>query len=264
MVLIAQRLFTDTTPNGIINTRLVLAFVRLTEHTSLSDKQKTAFLETLMMLARKVLAVWTHYHRFRKRQEALLPDIQVVDHDSPPSEVSFGYDQELFMEFDEFLVQYKSSLDCLAKIPAPLLGKNKWNPRSFGEKGQRLVRMLKSAIPRSEQHTIPAFEKLIFEKHKEDLEMIIEARDRVNHYIEGGLDYRNFSVFGQKRSGIITLRVPMWSADQSIVDMMQITFGNLISLCENFIVFFLGYFESRDWCLFTNLYLPRVRIVRFP
>ena len=196
------------------------------------------------MLARKLLSVWTHLERFQKRQQELEPNCPILDVDSESPSFDLAYDQELFIEFDEFLVRSKSSLDHLAKVPTPLLGKARWNPRSFGEKGEKLVRMLKSAIPRSECHTIPAFEGLIFQKHKADLEMIIEARNRINHYIEGGLDYRNFSVFGTKQRGVITLRVPMWSADQRIVDFMEVSFGNLIQFCEGFIGFFVGYFRK--------------------
>jgi hypothetical protein len=247
-----ERLFTDPSPNGVINSRLVLAFVKLLESTTLRPEQRQQFIEMLLMLARKLVCVWTHYDRFRKRQEELEPTAPIVDEESRHSTVQFGYDQDLFMEFDEFLVQYKSSLDYLAKTPSPLLGRNKWNPRSFGDKGQRLVRMLKSAIPQSERHTIPAFEQLVLSKHKENLDMIITARDRMNHYIEGGLDYRNFSVFGRKQRGVITVRVPMWSEDQTIVDFMRVAFGSLIALCETFIAFFLGYFLKPGLVVFHN------------
>ena len=33
--------------------------------------------------------------------------------------------EDLFMEFDGFLVQVKSTLDYLVKIPIPIFGKNK-------------------------------------------------------------------------------------------------------------------------------------------
>jgi hypothetical protein len=240
----AQRLFSDTSRNAIIQARIVLPFVQLLDATALEQKQKEIFLESLLMLARKLLSVWTHLERFQKRQKELEPNCPILDTDSASSSFELAYDQELFIEFDEFLVQYKSSLDHLAKVPTSLLGKARWNPRSFGDKGEKLVRMLKSAIPKTERHLIPAFQKLIFEKHKADLDTIIEARDRINHYVEGGLDYRNFFVFGTKQRGVITLRLPMWSADQPIADFMDVSFGNLIQFCESFIGFFVGIFQK--------------------
>jgi len=236
----------------MINSRIVLSCVKLLESTTLKPEQKQEFIQVLLMLARKVVCVWTHYERFRKRQEQLEPNAPIIDEDSQSAVFELGYDQELFMEFDEFLVQYKSSLDYLAKTPSPLLGRNKWNPRSFGEKGQRLVRMLKSAIPKSEQHTIPAFEQVVLSKHRENLDMIISARDKMNHYLEGGLDYRNFSVFGTKQRGVITLRVPMWSEDQRIADFMHAAFTSLLVLCETFISFFVSYFFKRGLVVFHN------------
>ena len=185
-------------------------------------------------------------------REQLEPNAQIIDVESQSPPVEFGYDQDLFMELDEFLVQYKSSLDYLAKIPSPLLGRNRWNPRSFGDKGQRLVKMLNSALPKDQQHTVPAFEDVVLSKHKENLEMLINARDKLNHYVEGGLDYRNFSVFGMKERGVIRLRVPMWSDDQRIVDFMRVSFGNLIGLCEGFIAFFLQYSTKPGLVIFHN------------
>lgn len=248
----AERLFTDPNPVGIINKRIVLTFVMLLDSTTLSADQKQQFFEILLMLARKLACVWMHYDRFQNRQKELEPNAPVVDVDGQSSSVHFGYDQELFMEFDEFLVQYKSSLDYLAKTPCPLLGRNKWNPRSFGDKGRRLVKMLKSALPRDQQHTFPAFKDVVLSKHSENLEMLINARDKLNHYIEGGLDYRNFSVFGIKERGVIILRVPMWSQDQTILEFMKVSFGGLISLCEVFMSFFLSYFKKQGLVIFHN------------
>jgi hypothetical protein len=250
--MMVERLFTDPNPAGIINSRVVLTFVKMLDSTTLSADRKQQFLDALLMLARKVACVWTHYDRFRKRQEQLEPNAQIIDVESQSPPVEFGYDQDLFMELDEFLVQYKSSLDYLAKIPSPLLGRNKWNPRSFGDKGQRLVKMLNSALPKDQQHTVPAFEDVVLSKHKENLEMLINARDKLNHYVEGGLDYRNFSVFGMKERGVIRLRVPMWSDDQRIVDFMRVSFGNLIGLCEGFIAFFLQYSTKPGLVIFHN------------
>jgi len=196
----AQRLFSDTSRNAIVQARIILPVVQLLDATTLEQKRKEIFLESLLMLARKLLSVWTHLERFQKRQKELEPNCPILDIDSPSS-FEFAYDQELFIEFDEFLVQYKSSLDHLAKVTTPLLGKARWNPRSFGDKGEKLVRMLKSATPKTERHRIPAFERLIFEKHKADLEMIIEARDRINHYVEGGLDYRIFPYSERSNAG---------------------------------------------------------------
>src|SRR4030088_3061594 len=113
----AQRLFSVTNRNAMLQARIVLPFVHLLDATTLEQKQKEIFLESLLMLARKLLSVWMHLERFQKRQKELEPNCPILDTDSASSSFELAYDQELFIEFDEFLVQYKSSLDHLAKVP---------------------------------------------------------------------------------------------------------------------------------------------------
>src|SRR5262249_47581245 len=84
-----------------------------------------------------------HNDRFAKEVERLTADAPIYEK-AATGHAAVSYSQELYLEFDEFLVQYKSSLDYLAKLPATLLGWNKWNRRTFGERGKRIIKMLRS------------------------------------------------------------------------------------------------------------------------
>ena len=74
------------------------------------------------------MAIWIHFDRFAKEVERLKTEFPIYDAQKTDN-LAIHYSQELYLEFDEYLVQYKSSLDYLAKLPATLLGWNKWNPR---------------------------------------------------------------------------------------------------------------------------------------
>jgi len=236
-----QELFYDLTENGLINQRLVCALVQFAQNLDLTNEQKRQFLNRLLLQAKKLLAIWIHFDRFRSEVERLRPDAPIYDAEAPAPHIKIRYSQELYLEFDEFLVQYKSSLDYLAKFPAAFLGRDKWNPRSFGDKGERILRMLRSVLPKGKEYFADDFEEKIFGPHRSNIQDAIEIRDRVNHYLEGGVPHENFRVFGVRQSGEVTYKVPMWSQDQTIVEFMNIAFHNHLKFCEDFIVFFLGF-----------------------
>jgi hypothetical protein len=218
----------------------MLALFSCTDRLILTDKQKNDFFNALLLQAKKLLSLWIHYDRFRKEEEKLKASAPVFDSAIHPGPQLITYSQELFMEFDEYLVQYKSSLDYLAKLPGSLLGRDKWNPRSFGEKGERIVRMLKSALPKEKKKQATDFEEFIFEKHKVDIQMIVDVRDKINHLVDGGISFKNFAVYGLRENGVVTYKCPMWSHDQCVSEFMRVAFYNHLKFCEDFIVFFLG------------------------
>ena len=67
------------------------------------------------------------------------------------SSVQLEPSQELFLEFDEFLVQVKSTLDHLVKVPMVFLGKNRWSLNTFGDKGDSVIKALSHNLPSSQK-----------------------------------------------------------------------------------------------------------------
>jgi len=251
--MLRQQLFYDLTENGLINQRLVLALTQLAQQMNLTNDQKQHFLNRLILQAKKLLAIWIHFDRFRREVDRLKPEAIIYDKDLPTAHADIHYSQELYLEFDEFLVQYKSSLDYLAKLPAAFFGAEKWNLGSFGDEGQRVIKMLRNVLPKEKKHLVAGFEEKVFAPHRSDIEDAIEARDKVNHYAQGGIPYENFRVFGVRESGVVTFREPMWSEEQTIREFMGIAFHNHLKFCEDFIVFFLGFYLPPK---FGFLHLP--------
>jgi hypothetical protein len=90
---------------------------------------------------------------------------------------------------DEFLVQFKSTLDYLVKLPVPLVGR-RWNLSTVGERGGSVRKALKRNLPKEYARTAKMVEEQVLDLHKPWLEMAIEARDRLNHFLDGGANLK--------------------------------------------------------------------------
>lgn len=249
--MLRRQLFYDLTENGLINQRIVMALTQFAQQLDLTSEQKEHFLNRLLLQAKKLLAIWIHFDRFRREVDRLKPEAIIYDKDSPTEHTDIQYSQELYLEFDEFLVQYKSSLDYLAKVPAAFFGERKWNFGSFGDKGQRVIRMLRSVLPKEKKQLVADFEQKVFAAHRSDIEDAIEARDRINHYAQGGIPYENFRVFGIRESGEVTFREPMWSEEQTIRQFMEIALHNHLKFVRISSCFFSGFTFRRSLGFFT-------------
>jgi len=84
--------------------------------------------------------------------------------------------------------------------------------------------MLRSVLAKSKKFLTDQFETLIFEKHRADIELVVEMRDKINHFVTGGIPYENFRVIGIRQGEKVEYRVPMWSEEQTISDFMSVVF----------------------------------------
>jgi hypothetical protein len=218
-----MQIFHDPTPNGLINIRIVASMLDIaTRYTTLTEQEKEHFLLILLLVARKMVSVWNHKERYIIEQDRL---IGVVSNEGlfPGTSVNLSLSQELFSEFDEFLVQIKSTLDHLVKIPVPILGKNIWSLRTFGSKGEEVLKVLRHNLPEQHKYTAIGFEKVIFDQHRPWLNHVIKLRDRVNHYLEGGISTQAFTVYKAGEE----IKVPMFTKEQTVAQLMAIVWQNL-------------------------------------
>jgi hypothetical protein len=98
----------------------------------------------LILIARKMVSVWNHLDKYHHEEKRLIEGFQ------SGAMTHFDFSQVLFNEFDEFTVQIKSTLDHLVKIMIPMVGK-KWNLRTFGNKGEDVLKALKRNICQEHQ-----------------------------------------------------------------------------------------------------------------
>ena len=246
------KVFSDPTPKAIIKSRILLRFAsEIIPRTDLLEKEQGDVLKVLLLVARKMVSVWQHMQKY-KEEEARL--ISVVASASPMQDntTRLEYSQELFSEFDEFLVQIKSALDHLVKILVPVLGPSRWTIRTFANKGEDVLKALRRNLPKELQGKVDGFEKVVFDAHRLWLEDTITARDKINHFLDGEIPIENFAVFknGEK------ITVPLWSPGQSISEFMDMAWLNLIHFVENFVAFSLYFKLPSDLALFHGVVPP--------
>lgn len=243
-------LFTDPPPHAIINGRIMLTMLNLMQATTLTEEEKERFLRILTMVARKMATVWNHKQRFVAEQERLVAEIPTLVL-NPNLSSNIMLSQELFCEFDEFLVQLKSTLDYLVKIPVPIFGKKVWNLQTFGGKGDDVLNVLRHNLPEKYKQSAKTFELLVLDQHRPWLDQVIKMRDKVNHHLEEGLQPQAFAVFKQSDQ----IRIPMYTKEQSVAQLIEMVWQNFLGFIEDFVALSLS-FKSRDELCFMRMQRP--------
>ena len=231
-------LFQDPTPNGIINQRYVLTMMKFAELTDMKPNEKEQFTNLVLLIGKKLVATWKHYNAYSTVEDQLIKQAEAGESLEKQPVQRVSYSQDLFLEMDEFLVQFKSTLDYLVKLPVPLVGR-RWNLNTFGERGGTVRKALKRNLPKEYARTAKMVEEQVLDVHKGWLEMAIEARDRLNHLLEGGADFRGMLVVKMMKDGKETVHVPLWDDQNTARHAMEVIFYNLLKLVEDFSVGFL-------------------------
>lgn len=231
-------LFQDPTPNGLINQRYVQTMIKLAELTDMKPNEKEQFINLVLLVGKKLAATWKHYNNYATIEDQLIKQAEAGESLEKQPVQRVSYSQDLFLEMDEFLVQFKSTLDYLVKLPVPLVGR-RWNLNTFGERGGTVRKALKRNLPKEYARTAKMVEEQVLDLHKGWLEMAIEARDRLNHLLEGGADFRGMLVIKMMKDGKETVHVPLWDEQNTARHAMEVIFYNLLKLVEDFSVGFL-------------------------
>lgn len=234
------KIITDPTPNGIINQRLIRHSIMLTEYTTLNDTQKKDLFDLLVLVGKKLVSVYSHYQNYAIQEDKLIEAAKNNPIENDQKVVTVEPSQELFLEFDEFLVQLKSCLDYLVKIPAVVIGHKKWGLRTFGAKGKDVIKALKNNVPKDHK-AMAKFAILFINQSSPWLEKTIEARDKINHFIDGGINFEYFTVIALHDGEKEILKLPMWNNEQSIRNFMEVVWRNLFRLCEDFVGSLIGF-----------------------
>jgi hypothetical protein len=169
----------DGVINGRINTRFALEALQFLE---ISNERKSEFQEFINLFSIKLCALWSHYLRYKAETERLRADPPIVTlTDEASGEVI--YSQTLFIEFDEFLVQLKSSLDYLSYVPAIFYGEGRWTLKTFGHKGEKFFNALERSLPKNDHQWVEDFKKTYLPKFQPYIDKAIDMRDSLNHFI---------------------------------------------------------------------------------
>ena len=212
--------------------------MRLVELTDLKPDEKENFINMVLLIGKKLVATWKHYNIYSTLEDRFIEQAKAGEVIDNQSIRRINYSQDLYLEMDEFLVQFKSTLDYLVKLPVPLVGK-RWNLTTFGERGGTVRKALRRNLPKEYARTAKMVEEQVLDLHKPWLEMAIEARDRLNHFLEGGADFQAVVVLKMMKDGKEFIHVPMWDEQNSLRHVMEIVFHNPLKLVEDFTAGFL-------------------------
>ena len=248
MRFIVQKIFNDPSENKIINRRFFNGIFKLFNYTDIEETDKEKLFHLLCLISKKLIGVWRHLDQFKAAENDLIKKAEESIKPKSNIFIEMEYSDSLFLEFDIFLVQVKSCLDYLVKVPSVILGRNKWSLSSFGDKGKKVARALDN-LPKEYKKQAQGYKSLLFDSQQDWLTDTINARDKINHYLEGGISFQHFTIYKDPDSGDI--HIPMWSSEQKISEFMDVVWSNLFRYCEDFI------------CLFLNLRIPpHLSIVR--
>jgi hypothetical protein len=231
-------LFNDPTPDGLINQRYLMTMMRLVNLTELKADEKKRFFDILLLVAKKLVATWKHFNAYSSLEDSLIEKAQASIAIEKQTLQHISYSQDLFLEMDEFLYQVKSTLDYMVKLPVPLVGRG-WNVSTFGDKGGTIRKALRRNLPRGNTNSARLIEEQVLDPHKQWLEMIIQARDRLAHFLQGGASFEAMIVIKTLKDDEETIHVPMWDKDTTMRIVMETTFHNLLKLVEDFTAGFL-------------------------
>jgi len=224
-------LFRDPTPNAIIVNRIAKRAIEIAQkYSDLSLQEQSDFFDLTLLICRKLVGVWKHLQAYKAGEDALVAKFEA-------GEKYPVYSQDLFLEFDEFTVQTKSTLDHVVKVLRPMLGR-KWNIATFADKGEAVLNSLHN-LGAAFEGRVKSIELICFnDDYKGWLDAIIDARNRVNHYQSGGLKIQNFAV-GRDADG--TIGVPRWSDVQTLRDAMEASWTKLFAFTEFFVVYAINF-----------------------
>jgi hypothetical protein len=217
--LVQRQMFEDPS-GGIFNKRLMLQFFQMAQQTNMTEKERGDVFDLLYVITLKFVSVWTHDQRFAKRETEMIAASEADPIDrrqNKPMRIASG--QELYIEWDGFLVQCKSVLDHMVKILHYTIGLKFSALTSFKDDGNGVIKVLKGNVGKNPPGARKAAQLLI--KHILNnqvwLKGMIEARDRMNHFQHGGMSPMAFGVASIiEKDGVQTLHRPRMNPDQLV------------------------------------------------
>jgi hypothetical protein len=233
--LVQRQMFVDPT-GGIFNKRIMLQFFQMAQQSELDEKQRAEVFDLLHVIALKFVSIWTHDQRYEKRQNELVAACEANPSDRRENKpVRFESAQDLYIELDGFLVQCKSVLDHMCNILHYSMGITFNSLTTFGDNGNKIIKILKCNAPSNGKRAAKELVRFIGD-NQEWLTLMIDARDRMNHFAKGGLPIMGFGVACIiEKDGTKKTHVPQMNDKQSVKEVMTMLLDNVLHFVEYFL-----------------------------
>jgi hypothetical protein len=233
--LVQRQMFVDPT-EGIFNKRIMLQFFQMAQQSNMSEKERADVFDLLHVIALKFVSIWTHDKRYDKREKELIAACEANPSDRRENKpMRFESAQDLYIELDGFLVQCKSVLDHLCNILHYSMNISFSSLSTFGKNGNTIVNILKRNVPKHGKKA--AGELIRFINDNQDwIKLMIDARDRMNHFQHGGIPVMSFGVACIiEQDGTKKVHRPQMNPAQTVKEVMDMLLDNVLHFVEYFL-----------------------------
>jgi hypothetical protein len=219
--------------------RIIRQFVVMLQHSDIEKDDQKSIEELLVVIALKCFSIWKHDQRYDTNEGELITEAKsnpIDRREAGPIEIATA--QVLWIEFDGFLVQVKSVLDHMVHILHYTLDLKFSALSSFGDHGNKIITLLRNNVSAKVPGRLGAARLLIehIEINQWWLTVVIESRDRMNHYMHGGLSPLNFLVtLTIQADGTEKLYRPAFAPGRTVKEEMEVIFKSLLDFVEYFI-----------------------------
>ena len=134
-----------------------------------------------------------------------------------------------------------------------------WTLRKFGKRGRTVIAALKNNMPDEWNEKATWLADTLIAAHLPWLEAKINARDMMNHCLDGGFQFEAFIVCKVKKDGEEYIHIPQMEDGytiHNINNIIEITWINLVSLIEDFTAAFVGFRLGPEYVLVRNIPQP--------
>lgn len=231
-----SRLMFQDPSGGAINGRILTGIMLpVAQYATGKEKEKKEFMDLLVVLALKLAAVWTHLQRFKEEEDRLIADGRTKPIDVQGKEdIKLTTAQQLYLEFDGFLVQFKSTLDYMTKTLSFGLGLPFSSLNTFGDKGNVVRNMLTRNLPNNLKGVGKILSDYI-ESNQDWLSTAIDLRDRTNHYKDGGILLKAFVVAVGNDHGKEIISTPSFQDGNTLRAGISNLYENLLEFVDYFV-----------------------------
>jgi hypothetical protein len=235
---LVQRQMYDDPSGGTYNMRIMLQLFEMASQSEMSEDERASVFDLLHVISLKFASIWTHDHRYETREKELITAAEANPTDRRKNEpIRFASAQDLYIELDGFLVQCKSVLDHMIVILHYTLGINFSSLSTFGDHGNKVIKLLKTNVGANPPSKRKCAGYLIthIERNQEWLKGMIDIRDRMNHFMSGGISPMAFGIASIiEQDGTQNLHRPRMTKDLTVKDYMSTLMNNILEFIEYF------------------------------
>ena len=224
-------LFDDPSNDHQINNKFFNGAALIAFKTTLADTDKQQLISLITILCMKLASLWLIKENYKSELSKIKSQLKESPKGGNDNLHSYSIHSSGLMGWlDVYLVQIKSILDHLVKIPSPIFGYKQWSLATFGKKGETVKKSFENLPKDYKKKTNNYYEYIFGSQHW--IHDAIDMRDKLNHGIKGGLNLKMFEL--SYNQDLDKYQEPMWSQDQTINEALELIFDSMLKTSSIF------------------------------